>query len=96
MSQQLKLFDTSIVAEDKVIENVRHKLLTRSTVGIKKYNTTLTQNNKDNYLNHLQQEMMDASNYIEKLLMQKDDITQLVKDIPNDQLLGETIRQKYS
>lgn len=81
--------------QDKVIENVREKLLTRSQAGIKKYNTTLDQNNSDNYLNHLQQELMDASNYIEKLLMQKEDIIQMIKRYPNDADLGEAIRNKY-
>lgn len=89
MSKQLELFDT-------VIENVREKLLSRSKVGINKYGSTLFANNHDNYLNHLQQEMMDASNYLEKLLMQNEDITQLVKLYPNDQQLGEFIRLKYA
>ena len=61
--KQLELFDP-------IIENVRVKLLNRSQIGIKKYGTTLNQNNKDSYLNHLQQEMMDACNYIEKLIVQ--------------------------
>ncbi len=81
--------------QDKIVENVRQKLLERSQVGIKKYNTTLDENNHDNYLNHLQQELMDAANYIEKLLVQKTNITDLVKMYPNDQELGEVIRKIY-
>jgi hypothetical protein len=81
---------------DNIVENVRQKLLERSQVGIKKYNTTLDENNHDNYLNHLQQELMDAANYIEKLLVQKTNITDLVKKHPNDQELGEVIRNIYS
>lgn len=80
---------------DNIVENVRQKLLERSQVGIKKYNTTLDENNHDNYLNHLQQELMDAANYIEKLLVQKTNITDLVKKYPNDQELGEVIRKIY-
>lgn len=88
MSKQLELFDP-------IIESVRAKLLQRSQIGIKKYNTTLQQNNRDNYLNHLQQELMDGCNYIEKLLQQQMDITQLVKEFPEDEQLGEYIRLRY-
>lgn len=81
--------------QDPIIENVRAKLLYRSQVGIVKYNTTLEENNKDNYLNHLQQEMMDGCNYIEKLLVQNRDIIQLIKLYPNDVDLGYAIRKVY-
>ena len=83
------------VRVDIVIEGVRQKLLNRSQVGIKKYNTTLHENNKDNYLIHLQQELLDGANYIEKKLMQEEDIIQLVKKHPNDAELGMAIRKKY-
>lgn len=80
---------------DPIVESVRQKLLDRSNVGVKKYNTTLQDNNSDNYLNHLQQELMDAANYVEKLLQQKKDITQIVKEYPNDTELGTVIRAIY-
>jgi hypothetical protein len=80
---------------DNIVESVREKLLNRSEIGIVKYNTTLNQNNKDNYLNHLQQELMDGANYIEKLLQQEKDITQLCKQYPNNTELGEIIRKIY-
>lgn len=80
---------------DEVVERVRQKLLDRSQVGIKKYGTTLAENNKDNYLNHLQMELMDAINYLEKKLMQEEDLIQLIKLFPNDQELGAAIREIY-
>jgi len=83
------------ICQDIVVESVRKKLLDRSNVGIEKYNTTLDSNNKDNYLNHLQEELMDGANYIEKLLQQKQDITQLIKEYPNDSELGKVIRAVY-
>jgi hypothetical protein len=43
------------------------QLRSRSKVGIKKYGTTLAQNNEDDFLEHLKQELMDAVLYIEKL-----------------------------
>jgi len=53
---------------DKIVEQLIDKYRQRSELGIKKYGTTLEQNNTDNFLIHLQQELMDASLYIEKLL----------------------------
>ena len=52
---------------DPIVESVVYKFLQRSKVGIEKYGTTLHENNNDNFLNHLQEELMDAVNYIEKL-----------------------------
>ena len=39
----------------------------RSKLGIKKYGTTLQDNDKDDFLQHLKEELMDAVLYIEKL-----------------------------
>ena len=74
--------------EDLIVEQVRQKLLDRSTAGLKKYNTSLEFNNKDNYLKHAQEEAMDLSNYLEKLMQQKEDITQIVASEANDWELG--------
>ena len=52
---------------DKIVQSVLDKYIKRSEVGQKKYGTTLEQNNTDDFLNHLQEELMDAVLYIEKL-----------------------------
>lgn len=52
---------------DPIIDKVIEKIKSRSQVGIKKYGTTLEKNNTDDFLTHLQEELMDAINYIEKL-----------------------------
>jgi hypothetical protein len=52
---------------DKIVQSVIDKFNQRSEMGIKKYGTTLEQNNNDDYLIHLQEELMDAVLYIEKL-----------------------------
>jgi hypothetical protein len=52
---------------DPIVEAVREKLKQRSSIGIKKYGTTLADNNTDDFLNHLQEELMDGILYIEKL-----------------------------
>jgi len=53
--------------KDKIVLQVISKFEQRSEVGIKKYGTTLEENNTDDFLNHLQEELMDAILYIEKL-----------------------------
>ena len=58
-------------SKDKIIQSVIKKINQRSVVGIKKYNTTLYENNTDDFLIHLQQELMDGVNYIEKLIQQR-------------------------
>jgi hypothetical protein len=78
---------------DQIVEQVIQKFQQRSDVGIKKYGTTLHGNNHDNYLLHLQQELQDATLYIEKLLTQNAEITNLVKTISDDKELGGRIRQ---
>ena len=56
---------------DKVIERVVNKIKSRSDVGYKKYGVTLKDDEQtlDTWLNHIQEELMDAVNYIEKAKM---------------------------
>jgi hypothetical protein len=77
---------------DRIVDQVIVKYQQRSDVGIQKYGTTLQDNNKDNFLKHLQEELMDGSLYIEKLQEQLQTLINLVKTTPNDQELGEKIR----
>ena len=81
---------------DKIVQDVIDKYATRSAVGYLKYGTTLETNNKDNYLQHLQEELMDATLYIEKLIDLDKEITRLVKKHPNDAELGMLIRRLVS
>ena len=46
---------------DSIVETVVDKYYMRSSVGMAKYGTTLAENNHDNYLKHLQEELMDAT-----------------------------------
>lgn len=65
---------------DKYVESVIAKYRERSETGIKKYGTTLERKdlNLIDWLNHLQEELMDASLYVERL-----------KEEPNDETLEE-------
>jgi hypothetical protein len=82
--------------KDKIVQQVVDKYATRSAVGYIKYGTTLEDNTKDNYLQHLQEELMDATLYIQKLIDMNREITKLVKDHPNDAELGALIRRLVS
>lgn len=59
----------SIFKKDKYVQAVKEKFEQRSQTGIKKYNTTLEREDLDiiDWLNHLQEELMDATLYVEKL-----------------------------
>lgn len=76
---------------DPIIQSVTNKIKQRSDVGIKKYGTTLADNTTDNFLVHLQQELMDAVNYTEKLLQ---DRNKLSKDLCY--LLWEELQEKLT
>jgi hypothetical protein len=58
---------------DPIVKKVTDRFKSRSAVGIKKYGTTLQDNNTDDFLNHLQEELMDAILYIEKLKSKRDE-----------------------
>lgn len=55
--------------KDIIIERVIQKFKSRSEVGFKKYGVTLKDDDQplDVWLTHLQEELMDAVNYIEKI-----------------------------
>ena len=61
------------IPKDPIVESVLNKYKTRSRDGIIKYNTTLYDNPDGFYkfLTHLQEELMDATLYIEKIKQQK-------------------------
>jgi len=77
---------------DQIVLEVIEKYAQRSEIGINKYGTTLKKNNHDNYLKHLQEELMDATLYLQKLMTLDKEITKLVRDHPNDTELGIKIR----
>ena len=55
--------------KDTIVESVIEQFKQRSEVGIKKYGVTLDRKDLTplDWMNHLQQELMDATLYIEKL-----------------------------
>jgi hypothetical protein len=55
--------------QDSIVDSVIESFKGRSTSGIKKYNTTLDRTDLSplDWLTHLQEELMDATLYIERL-----------------------------
>jgi len=55
--------------QDSIVESVVRSYKQRSIVGIRKYNKTMDRNDLSTleWLQHLQEELMDATLYLEKL-----------------------------
>ena len=58
-----------VIVEDPIVLKVLSKYYERSQLGIEKYGRTLDRDDLSitDWLNHLQEELMDATLYIEKL-----------------------------
>ena len=73
MEHSLKMTKKEITFRDPVVERVCDKFVERSDVGFKKYKQTLDTERKTGvkdlaaYLNDVQEELMDACVYVEKL-----------------------------
>ena len=68
------------IRTDPIVESIVEQFIKRSEVGIKKYGTTLEENNNDDFLQHLKEELMDAILYIEKLQSLKVNINKIKED----------------
>jgi len=57
-----------LLRKDSVVESIKNQFDKRSTLGIKKYGTTLSENELSltEWMEHLKQELMDAILYIER------------------------------
>lgn len=71
-------FET-IPTDDPIVSAVIRKMYNRSQVGIKKYGTTLEENNEDDFLNHAIEEAMDLILYLTKVksILEKKGISNL-------------------
>lgn len=68
-SRWIKTTTLDKTTKDRIVQDVKDLYEERSKVGIKKYNTTLEDSKEslEAFLVHLQEELMDATLYIEKL-----------------------------
>ena len=62
-------FSHGNMVQDSIVDSVIESFKGRSTSGIKKYNTTLDRKDLSplDWLTHLQEELMDATLYVERL-----------------------------
>ena len=69
MNAKQGILPEDYVRPDKFVESVKRKYQQRSETGVRKYNTTLEREDLSfvDWLNHLQEELMDATLYVEKL-----------------------------
>jgi len=77
---------------DKIVHQVIIKYLQRSYEGQKKYGTTLDRNDllMRDWMQHLQEELMDASLYLEKLMSVIDTLEEL--DLESEPKPNSTIQ----
>ena len=68
--------DEHKVKTDPIVNQVVESFQNRSRVGIKKYGTTLEENNTDDFYQHLSEELMDSLLYLQKLKSQSDTLLQ--------------------
>jgi hypothetical protein len=81
--------------KDAITVSVMEDLKSRADRGLKKYNTTLEQNNHQNMLQHAYEEALDLSQYLKKEITTLNTIQDLVKQYPNNMELGAAIRKIY-
>lgn len=83
------------MTQDKITNAVIEDLVKRSEIGVKKYNTTLGQNNHQNMLQHAYEEALDLAQYLKKEITTLNTIQDLIKKFPNPTDLGLTIQLLY-
>ena len=84
------------VPADAITAAVMQDLSSRAERGLKKYNTTLEQNNHQNMLQHAYEEVLDLAQYLKKEITTLNTIQDLVAKYPNDTDLGRELRKLYA
>lgn len=81
--------------KDDITWEVMEDLKLRADRGLQKYNTTLTENNHQNMLQHAYEEALDMAQYLKKEITTLNTVQDLVKQYSNNMTLGEKIRELY-
>lgn len=90
---------SNIECQDNIVESVRQKLLDRSNVGLKKYNSSIFDNIDENYIKHLQEELLDGANYCEQVLRLGEftkTIIEILQSDQNEMSVGNKIIKEYN
>lgn len=87
--------------KDKIVEEVRNDLLSRSEKGIKKYGITLDRNDLDlsEWLQHAYEETLDKALYLKKAIKENNLKLQIaihtLSNIPNHYNVGPNKESSY-
>ena len=81
--------------QDAITISVIEDLKRRADLGVKKYGTTLSSNNNDDFINHAYEEALDLAQYLKKEMSIIPILKQIINQYPNDIELGKIIRQIY-
>ncbi len=82
---------------DNVVEAVRQDLLTRSEVGIKKYNVTLDRKDlslKD-WLIHAYHECLDQANYLKRAILEYNNLKEKIEEDYRDCLKDQEYNEEH-
>jgi len=85
----------NMITKDVITNLVIEDLTSRAERGYKKYNTTLSENNHQNMLQHAYEEALDLAQYLKKEIVTMNTIQDLLDKHPNDSELGYAIRGIY-
>ena len=82
---------------DKIINRVIDKIQKRAEAGYKKYGVGLDKDEQslDTWLNHLQEELMDAANYIEKIRAVLIEEDQKISKYPESSWTADTTNKNW-
>ena len=82
---------------DKIINRVIEKIQKRAEAGYKKYGVGLDKDEQslDTWLNHLQEELMDAANYIEKIRAVLIEENKKISKYPESSWTSDTTGQNW-
>jgi hypothetical protein len=92
---KIKQAEDYIPVKDEITKAVITDLISRAQRGVKKYNTTLGENDHQNMLQHAYEEALDMAQYLKKEITTLNTIQDLTKQHPNDTELGMKIRKIY-
>lgn len=77
---------------DKITESVRADLLRRSELGIKKYGSTLCEDNISDFLNHAYEECLDMAQYLKKEIVTRQQLENILTFSANDHEIATRLR----
>jgi|UniRef100_A0A6C0IQ37 hypothetical protein len=82
MSQQCTQPTTEVFTPDTVVKRVLHKYINRAKIGKEKYGHTLDRKDLsiEDWITHLQEELMDATLYLEKLKQECEEVEEKVRN----------------